>query len=50
MYDNCDLYSDDTTVQDYITLKSSSTYEYFLTTQGHCKTMILSPVIMYLLN
>ena len=46
---NCNLYSNDIIIQNFIVLKSfSQTYEEFLATQGHCIT--LAPVIMYLLD
>ena len=46
---NCNLYSNDVDVQDFIVSKMTyATYEEFLETQGHCIT--LAPIIMYLLD
>ena len=50
---NCNLYSSNSDVQDFIVLKSfSTTYEEFLATQGNCPSEVrtLPPLIMYLLN
>ena len=51
---NCNLYSDDTSVQNFIDdVEEGDTYQYILDTNTHdCDKLnpVLAPVIMYLLN
>ena len=48
---NCNLYSNDVSVISFMEAKmNNTTYEQFLMTQGHCKSLIMAPVIMYLLD